>query len=145
MAASGPEIFSGDDAQSFLRDLRAAPSASVGDQISAALRAVAQSETPIGVAVVSRALAALALLLSEYEPEVLGGAADAAEVAAWFAELEIELNPARRQVAVGAINRIVLADENQWLEQWVGSGMQAEALAPVYRLRDLLADSASEE
>ena len=145
MAASGPDLFQNDDAQNFVRDLRTAAPAAVGDQVSAALRAVAQAESRLTVPVVARSLAALALLLSEFDPAVLGSAPDPEELAAWFADLEIELNPARRQVANGAVNRIVLADDNEWIDSWTGSGQLAEALAPVYRLRDLLADSASEE
>ena len=144
MAASGPEIFSNDDAQSFVRDLRAAAPTAVGDRISAALRAVAQAEGSLTVAAVRGALAALALVLSEFDPTVLDDAPDSEGLAAWFANLEIELNPARRQVAAGAINRIVLAEDNEWIQFWTGTGQLAEALAPVYRLRDLLADSAAD-
>lgn len=145
MGASETGIFQNDDAQNFVHDLRAAAPTAVGDQISAALRAVAQAEGSLATPAVARALVALALLLSEYEPDVLSSATDATELAAWFKDLEIELNPARRQVAGGAIGRIVLADDNDWIQGWTGSGQLAEALAPVYRLRDVLADSVADE
>ncbi|SDO99570.1 protein of unknown function [Nakamurella panacisegetis] len=145
MGATGTGIFENDDALAFLGQLRDADPKAVGDMVSGALRAVAQSEDGLEPAEVSRALVALALLLSAFEPDVLGTAPDSTDLLAWFADLEIELNPARRQVATGAVNRIVLVDDNEWIGQWTGTGQLAEALAPVYRLRDVLADSASDE
>lgn len=143
MATSGPGIFDNDAATKFVADLRSAPPTSVGDAVSVALRAVAQAEAPLSVEDVQRALAALALLLGESDAGVLDGMAGADEVRTWFADLEIELNPARRLVAEGAIDRILLPDDNGWYESWsAADDGGAAAVASVHLLRDQLADAA---
>ena len=145
MSSSGPGIFDNDAATKFVSDLRAAPPTSVGDAISGALRVVAQAEAPLSVEDVQRALAALALLLAEAEAGVLDGAADADEVRSWFASLEIELNPARRQIAEGTLDRILLPQDNRWYDSLAAAGDRAAALAGVHRLRDLLADFSADD
>ncbi len=142
MATSGPGIFDNDAAAKFLSDLRSAPPTSVGDAVSGALRAVAQAEAPLSVENVQRALAAAALLLAESDARVLDGAADADTVRSWFAGLDIELNPARRQIADGALDRILLPDDNAWSASWSATDDGgAAAVAAVHRLRDLLVDA----
>lgn len=143
---SGPEIFDNDAAGKLVADLRAAPPTSVGDAVSGALRTVAQAEQPLAVDDVRRALAALALLLGEAEPGLLDGLSDPDDVRRWFAGLEIELNPARRQIAEGTIDRILLPDDNGWYDAVTSSADSgAAALAGVHRLRDVLADFAAGE
>ena len=143
---SGPGIFDNDAAAQLVTDLRAAPPPSVGDAVSGALRTVAQAEQPLGVDDVRRALAVLALLLAETDPGLLDGLADADQVRQWFTGLEIGLNPARRQIADGTIDRILLPQDNAWYEAvTAGEDGGAAALAGVHRLRDVLADVASVE
>lgn len=143
MAASGSGVFENEAADAFVAGLRKAPPTAVGDSISAALRAVAQAETPLTEQQVQRALAALALLLSEFDPGVLDGAGDG-ELQTWFADLEIELNPARRQVAGAALDRILLPQDNGWFDG-LDETRRPDAVASVHRLRDLLADAAADE
>ena len=145
MGTWGFGIFDNDDAMDFVGDLRDAPPAEVGDRISAALRAAAQAEDGLTPSEVGSALVALALLLSEYQPDVLRSEPYAKDLPEWFAGLEIELNPARRQIATAALNRILLPEDNEWQDAIAESGNAAEALAPVLRLRDVLADSAADE
>ena len=143
---TGPGIFDHDAATTWVTDLRAAAPTSVGDAVSGALRTVAQAEQPLAVDDVRRALAALALLLAETDPGLLDGLADADEVRQWFTGLEIELNPARRQIADGTIDRILLGQDNGWYDAVTADqDGGAAALAAVQRLRDVLADIASGE
>lgn len=145
MGSSGPGIFENDAAQGFLVSLQAARRTDVGDLISAALRRVAQAEQPLAIADVQSALVALALLLAEFDGDVLVGANDPTAVAAWFVDLEIELTPSRRQLAGAALNRILLAQDNEWATRWAGSEQGQQARSTVKGLRDLLADSAVQE
>lgn len=145
MTATGPGIFENDAAAAWVATLREAQPTAVGDLVSNAVRAVAQAEQPLTADGVQQALAALALMLSGFDAEVLDGAPDQDAVLAWFADLEIELNPARRLVAGAAIERILLPQDNGWTQQWQKSGDQAAALATVHRLRDLLADSSADD
>ena len=145
MAAMGSAYFGGDQATAFVAELRAAKPTAVGDAISAALRAVAQAEQPITEQQGSRVLVALALLLSPFEPEVLDGAPDEAGLGSWFGDLEIELNPARRQIAGAALDRLLLPADNGWYDAADAAGDPERALAGVHRLRDALADSIADE
>lgn len=143
MTATGPGIFENDAAGTWIAAVQKAQPTAVGDMVSTAVRAVAQAEQPLTPEGVQQALAALALLLSQFDRGILDGARDPDAVQAWFADLEIELNPARRLVAGAAINRILLPQDNGWTQQWRKSGDEAAALATVHRLRDLLADSSA--
>ncbi len=144
MGASGPGIFENDAALEFIGTLREGRATPVGDRISAAVRAVGQAEQPLTVEQVQRCLAALALLLSDLDAGTLDGAPNPPELLAWFADLEIELNPARRLIAAAAISRVLLPSDNRWRELWDASTDGPAALGSVVRLRDLLADSAPE-
>ncbi len=145
MGISGPGIFENDEAQSFLAGLRSGRQIDVGDQISGALRKVAQAEHPLPMADVQSALVALTLLLSEFDGDVLAGAPDPTSVVAWFVDLEIELTPSRRQIADAALRRIQLAQDNEWATFWSDRDDGRHARSSVKALRDLLADSAVEE
>lgn len=145
MGTSGPGIFENDVAQHFLAGLRSAPPTDVGDRISGALRKVAQAEQPLPVADVQSALVALALLLSEFDGDVLSGAQDPTAVVAWFVDLEIELTPSRRQISEAALRRIQLAQDNEWTAFWAERDGGQQARSSVKGLRDLLADLAAEE
>src|SRR5947208_2461686 len=112
MAAMDSGYFADDEAKAFVAELRRAQPTAVGDTISAALRAVAQAEQPLTNRQGVRAVVALALLLSSFEPDILEGAPDEADLLAWFGELEIELNPARRQIAGATIDRLRLTEDN---------------------------------
>ena len=144
MAAMGSAYFGDEQARAFVAELRNSKPTAVGDAISAALRAVAQAEQPVTEQQGSRALVALALLLSPFEPEILDDAPDGADLRSWFGDLEIELNPARRQVAGAAIDRLLLPADNGWYDGFANQD-RAEALVNVHRLRDLLADAAADE
>ena len=145
MAAMGSAYFGGDQATAFVAELRNAQPTAVGDAISAALRTVAQAEHPVTEQQGSRALVALALLLSSFDPKILGDAPDRVDLRAWFGDLEIELNPARRQIAGAAIDRILLPADNGWYDAVSAAGDREQALANVHRLRDVLADSIADE
>ena len=145
MDAAASLIFSNDAASEFIDRLRSARPTVVGDMISDALRAVAQAEQPLSVDDVRRALVALALLLSEFDPQVLAGAPEPDGLRVWFTDLEIELNPARRQVAAGALGRILLPQDNRWQEQWDDDDLRAAALTTVRQLRDTLVDAQTRE
>ncbi|MET3804829.1 hypothetical protein ABIB25_001825 [Nakamurella sp. UYEF19] len=145
MTTTGPGIFENDAAQDFLTKLQSAPPTAVGDLVSAALRAVAQAEKPLTAADVQSALAALALLLAEFDGDVLTGATDPTAVQAWFVDLEVELTPSRRQIADATTSRILLAQDNGWADLWADSEDGRRARSTVKALRDLLADSASPE
>ncbi len=145
MGISGPGIFDNDAAQDFLARLRSARPTDVGDLVSGALRRVAQAEQPLPMADVQSALVALALLLSEFDGDVLAGAPDPPAVVAWFVDLEIELTPSRRQIAGAALGRIQLAQDNEWATYWADSDDGRVARSTVEGLRDLLADSAVQE
>jgi hypothetical protein len=144
MTAMGSAYFGGDQAKAFVTELRAAKPTTVGDAVSAALRAVAQAEQPVTEEQGSRALVALALLLSPFEPDVLDDAPDGADLRSWFGDLEIELNPARRQIAGAAIDRLLLPADNGWYDGFAERD-RTEALVNVHRLRDLLADAVADE
>ncbi len=144
MTAPGFDVFGGDAARAFIRELREASPTTVGDSISAALRAVGQAETTLTQTQVERALAALALLLSSFDPAVLRGAGGD-DFRSWFADLEVELNPARRQIAGAAVDRILLPAENAWYAELSEPGGRGPTLVDVHRLRDLLTDSAAQE
>jgi hypothetical protein len=143
MAAPDSGIFENEAAEVFVAELRKAVPTAVGDAISAALRAVAQAETPLTEPQVQRALAALALLFSGFDPDVLDGASGGADLRSWFGNLEIELNPARRQISGAAIDRILLPQDNAWYDSLEDD--QDAAVANVHHLRNLLADSAADE
>ena len=108
--------------------------------MSGALRAVAQAEAPLSVPDVQRALVAVALLLAEADAGVLEGAADAEDVRRWFAGLDVELNPARRQIAEATLDRILLPQDNGWYDSVSAGDEVTAALVTVHHLRDALAD-----
>lgn len=160
MGVQDARIFENDAARDFVARLRAAEPSAVGDLISGAVRKVAQAEGSLEVQDAAQALAALALLLFPYDDEVLTGAPDAQELGEWFAGLEIELNPARRQLGHQAVNRILLPLDNKWFDRvradsdvgvGVGVGVDDRAdaeravLGRVHRLADLLADGDVED
>lgn len=145
MATTGPGIFENDSAQDFLKTLQTSAPTAVGDLVSAALRRVAQAEKPLTVDQVQSALAALALLLAEFDGDVLMGTTDPTAVQAWFVDLEIELTPSRRQIADATIRRILLSQDNGWADLWAESEQGRLARSSVKALRDLLVDSAAQE
>ncbi len=145
MAAMGSAYLENEQAAAFVADLRKAEPTAVGDEISAALRAVAQAEQPVTIGQVRRAVAALALLLSSFDQAILDGVPDAPQLRSWFQNLEIELNPARRQVAGAAIERILLPADNEWYDGPADRADGTAGVVGVHRLRAVLADAAADE
>jgi len=145
MNTQGSGIFDNDAAHEFLEKLRGAAPTAVGDLISGALRGVAQAERPLEVDDVQEALVALALLLGEYDDAVLADAPDAEAVKAWFVDLEVELNPARRQIAGAAITRILLPADNAWYERCNSVEGGKQAIGAVLRLQEELADATGQD
>ncbi len=143
----GAGLLENEAAAAFVTGLRTAPPPAVGDLISGALREVAQAEQPLAPGPVQAALAAVALLVAGVahhrgDPEaaaaVLAPAVTAAELASWFADLQVELNPARLLIAGQAVDRLLLPQDNSWLQ----ADRQEPDLERVRRLRDQLTDAA---
>ena len=67
-----------------LIDLRQATDGRTGDRLSAAIRAVTSSGSRLPSDQVDAAIAAIALLLTEYEPTLLDGAKDEQGLRAWL-------------------------------------------------------------
>lgn len=148
MSLQDSGIFGSDDARDFVAALRAADPSAVGDLISGVIRKAAQAEGSLEVKDAAQALAAVALLLFPYDDEVLTGAPDPQELGEWFAGLEIELNPARRQLGRQAVNRILLPQDNKWFDRVrADADVDAErtVLGRVRRLADLLTDGDVED
>ena len=91
---------------------------------------------------VEAAIAAIALLLTEYEPSLLDGAADEVALRAWLHDVDTELTPGRRLAATAALARIELGLNNEWYDAQLQAGTLPSALAMLRRLRDGLADAA---
>ncbi len=137
----GTGLFDNDGAQRLLTELRQLPGPRVGDRVDAALRGVFEPDTPhLPADTVAAAVAAVALLVSRVDPEVLAGLPDADEVAAWWDRGGIRLTPALKQAATATLNRALVRDDNDWYEQWVTAGDdQAAALDAAAHLADLVA------
>jgi hypothetical protein len=140
------------DANPFLRtaaavnmlvDLRRATDGRTGDRLSGAIRAVTTAGSSLPPDEVDAAIAAIALLLSHYDPALLDGAADEQALRGWLHHVDTELTPGRRLAAAAALSRIELSLNNQWYEAHERSGTLPQALSALHRLRDELTDAAS--
>jgi hypothetical protein len=128
-------------AASLLTDLRKATDGRTGDRLSAAIRAVTKAGSTLPAAEVETAIAAIALLLAEYQPGLLDGAVDEQGLRAWLADVDTELTPGRKLAASAAIGRIALGLKNEWYDEHVDAGTLGAALTALFRLRDTLTDS----
>jgi hypothetical protein len=128
-------------AASLLTDLRKATDGRTGDRLSAAIRAVTKAGSTLPAAEVETAIAAIALLLAEYQPGLLDGAVDEQGLRAWLADVDTELTPGRKLAASAAIGRIALGLKNEWYDEHVDAGTLGAALTGLFRLRDTLTDS----
>jgi hypothetical protein len=131
----------GPAAASLLTELRRSTDGRTGDRLSGAIRAVTKAGSTLPTAEVEAAIAAIALLLAEYQPGLLDGAADETALRDWLADVDTELTPGRKLAASAAIGRIALGLNNQWYDAQVEAGTLGAALTSLFRLRDALTDS----
>ncbi len=126
-----------------LVDLRQATDGRTGDRLSGAIRAVTQSGSNLPADQVDAAIAAIALLLTDYDPALLDGAQDETGLRAWLHNVDTDLTPGRALAASAALVRIELNLDNEWYSAHLQAGTLKPALAAVHRLRDGLADVSS--
>ena len=126
-----------------LVDLRQATDGRTGDRLSAVIRAVTTSGSSLPSDQVDAAIAAIALLLTEYDPTLLDGAQDEQGLRAWLHNVDTDLTPGRGLAASAALARIQLNLDNEWYSAHLRAGTLKPALAAVRRLRDGLADASS--
>jgi hypothetical protein len=133
----------GEAATRLLADLRRTTDGRIGDRLSGAIRAVTTSGSTLPPDQVDAAIAAIALLLTEYEPTLLDGAQDEQGLRTWLHDVDTDLTPGRWLAASAALARIELNLDNEWYEAHVHAGTLKPALDAVHRLRDGLADASS--
>ena len=131
-----------DAAATLLVELRRTTDGRTGDRLSTAIRAVTTAGSTLPPDQVDAAIAAIALLLTEYEPSLLDGATDEAALRGWLHDVDTELTPGRRLAATAALARIELAMNNEWFDAHQRAGSLPGAIATLHRLRDGLADAA---
>lgn len=141
MSEVGNPYFDHEDAAALLADLRASADGRTGDQLSAALRAVALRGGTLEPAVARAALAATALLVAERQPDVLDGVPDEDAVRAWLQDVDTELTPGRRLAAEAALDRIAVGEDNGWYAEHQRAGSVDRAIVDLQRLRDALTDA----
>jgi hypothetical protein len=130
-------------AASLLVDLRRATDGRTGDRLSGAIRAVTTAGSTLPPDEVDAAIAAITLLLSEYDSTLLDGAADEQALRGWLQQVDTDLTPGRRLAAAAALGRIELNLNNQWYELHLHDGTLQQALRVLHRLRDGLTDASS--
>ena len=141
--AHDPSPFLGTAAgQALLTRLRQSTDGRTGDQLSTAIRAVTTAGSTLPVAVVDAALAAITLLLADFQPALLDGAADEPALRSWLRQVDTELTPGRRMAAEAALTRVEIDLDNQWYDAHLAAGTVRPALDEVHRLRNALADAA---
>lgn len=141
--AHDPNPFLGTAAgQALLARLRQTTDGRTGDQLSSAIRAVTTAGSTLPVAEVDAALTAITLLLADFQPALLDGAADEAALRSWLRHVDTELTPGRRMASEATLVRIEIDLDNQWYDAHVAAGTVREALDEVHRLRNALADAA---
>jgi len=130
-----------DAAARLLVDLRRSTDGRTGDRLSGAIRSVTTSGSTLPSDQVDAAIAAIALLLTDYEPTLLDGAQDEQGLRAWLHSVDTDLTPGRWLAASAALARIELNLDNEWYAAHVQAGTLKSALDAVHRLRDGLADA----
>lgn len=128
-------------AADLLADLEKTTDGRAGDRLSMAMLGVTRPGSALPPAEVDAALAAIALLMAEFEPSVLDGAPDEQRLRQWLREVDTEFTPGRKLAATAALTRIELDLENEWQDAHRTAGDRDAAMAAVRRLRDLLADA----
>ena len=124
-----------------LADLRLATDGRTGDRLSGAIRAVTTSGTTLPAAEVDAAIAAITLLLSEYDASLLDGATDERALRGWLHNVDTELTPGRKLAASAALVRIELNLDNEWYAAHQQARTLPVALRSLRRLQDVLADA----
>jgi hypothetical protein len=140
---SANQFLGSEGAVGLLAELRRATDGRAGDRLSGAIRAVTTSGTTLPATEVDAAIAAITLLLSEYDPTLLDGADDEPALRHWLHNVDTELTPGRMLAASAALARMQLNLDNEWYAAHVQAGTVTQALAAVHRLRDGLADASS--
>ena len=130
-------------ATELLVDLRKTTDGRTGDRLSQAIRAVTQSASSMPADAVDAAIAAIALLLTEYDPGLLDGATDEQALRSWLHNVDTELTPGRHLAASAALARIELNLDNEWYAAQQQAGTLAGAIRALHRLRDRLNDVAA--
>lgn len=128
-------------ASSLLADLEKTTDGRAGDRLSMAMLGVTRPGSALPPEEVDAALAAIALLMAEYEPALLDGAPDEESLRRWLADVDTEFTPGRKLAAAAALGRIELDLENEWQDAHRAAGDRDAAMAAVLRLRNLLADA----
>lgn len=128
-------------AADLLADLEKTTDGRAGDRLSKAMLGVTRPGSDLPTDEVDAALAAIALLMAEFEPAVLDGAPDEQRLRQWLHDVDTEFTPGRKLAATAALTRIDLDLENQWQDAHRAAGDRDAALAAVRRLRELLADA----
>jgi hypothetical protein len=129
-------------ATALLIELRQTTDGRTGDRLSAAIRAVTTAGSTLPPEQVDSAIAAIALLLTEYDPALLDGAVDEQALREWLHDVDTDLTPGRRLAAAAALARIEIDLDNEWYDAHVRAGTLRAALTSLHRLRDGLADAA---
>jgi len=132
-----------DAAVGLLMDLRRATDGRTGDRLSGVIRAITVSGTTLPPSEVDAAIAAITLLLNDYDPSLLDGAPDEQELRGWLHNVDTDLTPGRLLAASAALVRIELNLDNEWFAAHEASGTLPAALRSLHRLRDGLADATS--
>lgn len=132
-----------DAAVSLLADLRQTTDGRTGDRLSRTIRAVTHAGSTLPPAEVDAAIAAIALLLTEYDPALLDGAVDEHALRGWLHHVDTDLTPGRLLAASATLSRIELNLDNEWYLAQQRAGTLPAALRALHRLRDGLADAAS--
>ena len=132
-----------DAAEQLLVDLRRATDGRTGDRLSGAIRAVTTSGSHLPADEGDTAIAAITLLLSDYDPGLLDGAVDEEGLRGWLHHVDTDLTPGRQLAATAALVRIELNLDNEWYVAHQEAGTLRSALAALHRLRDGLADAGS--
>lgn len=140
-SAAGNPYLGTAGAAALLTDLEKTTNGRAGDRLSMAMLGVTRPGSALPPDEVDTALAAIALLLAEFEPSVLDGAPDEQRLRRWLHEVDTEFTPGRKLAANAALTRIDLDLENEWLDAHRAAGDRDQALAAVQRLRNLLTDA----
>ena len=131
----------GKAAAALLTDLRQATDGRTGDRLSGAIHAITNSRETLTVDEVNAGLAAIALLLAEFDPDLLNGAQDEAALREWLREVDTELTPGRGIAVSAALARIELGLDNEWYRAHKQAGTLQEALHSLHKLRYDLTDA----
>lgn len=142
-AHDGNPYLGSDGAAALLTDLRRSTDGRTGDRLSVAIRAVTKAGSTLPPSEVDAAIAAIALLLADYDQTLLDGAPDEPALREWLREVDTDLTPGRALAANAALARIELDMNNQWQAAHREAGSLPDALRAVRRLRNGLADAGS--